>query len=220
MDKMDEIIVVIPRSSLFGDADDLSFQGGMFGESKVLQVLRSCIEEKVELKRRGNMEKDPTYKQLIPYAYISVAKTETEDQKFFVYERLTGAGEARLHNKLSLGVGGHMNKLDGFQDIFNEVGRELLEEVEVSVDGTVLGLSDLNFSIEGMINDDSNEVGEVHLGIAIKMEAPGSAKVEVQETEELAGQLLTLDQMLEPSVYERLENWSKIVVDHLKDLRG
>ncbi|SUM33491.1 NUDIX hydrolase [Staphylococcus gallinarum] len=72
---------------------------------------------KYEVKRRGDMEEDPTYKQLISYCIL-----ENERDEILVYERLSGGGEARLHGQSSIGVGGHMNDVKG-ADSINEVLR-------------------------------------------------------------------------------------------------
>ncbi|WP_442246660.1 Y-family DNA polymerase, partial [Staphylococcus aureus] len=68
-----------------------------------------------EVKRRGDMEEDPSYKHLISYCLL-----ENEHGEILVYERLYGGGEARLHGQSSIGVGGHMNDVPGAESI-NEV---------------------------------------------------------------------------------------------------
>ncbi|MDN8777049.1 NUDIX domain-containing protein, partial [Staphylococcus aureus] len=81
-----------------------------------------------ETKRRGDMEEDPSYKQLISYCIL-----ENEDDEVLVYERLTGGGESRLHGLSSIGVGGHMNDVPEavtFEEVIREnAARELEEEV-------------------------------------------------------------------------------------------
>src|SRR5437763_6658516 len=98
MGKMDEIIIVAPRSYVFED-EELSFQGTLLSKVKIDAIVKN-LSESWELMRRGDAEENECFKQPIPYAVIQ------RGDKIFVYERLKGAGETRLHNKLSLGVGG------------------------------------------------------------------------------------------------------------------
>ena len=108
-----------------------------------------------EVKRRGDMEEDPAYKQLISYCII------TNDDETLVYKRLEGGGESRLHGLLSIGVGGHMNDVAEEDDIEGKLrinaARELSEEVGLAEDDVK------NIEIHA-INDDDNEVGKVHIG--------------------------------------------------------
>ena len=55
---------------------------------------------------RGEAEDDPSHKQLIPYALFHYKG------KFLNYQRGKSGGEARLHAKRSLGIGGHINPVD------------------------------------------------------------------------------------------------------------
>jgi predicted NUDIX family phosphoesterase len=69
------------------------------------ELLKSIVQNGLFL-RRGELEDNPTYKQIIPYAMIS------NKGSFYLYKRTSGQTEKRLHNKFSLGVGGHMNPRD------------------------------------------------------------------------------------------------------------
>ena len=51
------------------------------------------------------MEEDPCFKQVIPYLIIE------RDNGILVYQG-TKAGDARLHDRMSIGVGGHINDRD------------------------------------------------------------------------------------------------------------
>ena len=130
-----------------------------------------------EVKRRGDMEEDPTFKQLISYCLL-----ENEKGEILVYERLSGGGEERLHGQSSIGVGGHMNDVVG-ADSINEVlrvnaQRELEEEVGLASEDSQ------NMEYIGFINDDTNEVGKVHMGVVFKITVHTS-DVEAKETDTL-----------------------------------
>ena len=114
MSKFDEQIIVVPRSVLFNDDKMLSMvlhKNNIKGKD-----IFNALSE-YEVKRRGDMEEDPTFKQLISYCLL-----ENEKGEILVYERLSGGGEERLHGQSSIGVGGHMNDVVG-ADSINEVLR-------------------------------------------------------------------------------------------------
>ena len=57
---------------------------------------------------RAAMEQDPTFKQLIPYV-IFRHRDQAGRVSLFQYTRGKGQGEARLHAKRSIGIGGHIS---------------------------------------------------------------------------------------------------------------
>lgn len=215
MSKMDEIIVVAPRKAIFGEKDELAFQGTeVDGNARtIIQNLASNTSHM----RRGDAEEDPTFKQPIPYGILTSDDRDGE-LRVFVYKRLTGGGEARLHGKLSIGVGGHMNTLftpETFTSvILDEAKRELTEELSFdSVEGEV-DVTTYPVNIIGLINDDSTPVNKVHLGILYTIESNPNHGVSVREIDQLEGDWMTLPELEE--VADRLEDWSKIALDALK----
>ena len=145
---------------------------------------------------RPTAEVSPQYKQIIPYVVIR------HDDSFYLLQRTPKQTEARLHHKLSIGVGGHINPdtpelLDGLQ-------RELEEEVEVS--------GDYDLSFAGILNDDSTEVGSVHLGAVFVLDTQ-DANVRVRETEKMSGRWVGRAELARFS--GEMETWSQIVYDEL-----
>ncbi|KMM58490.1 hypothetical protein ACH95_13495 [Bacillus glycinifermentans] len=204
MGKMDEMILVAPREDVFAN-ETLTFQGVNSDKESIRQIM-AHIERNFSEMRRGDAEENPSYKQPIPYVVIK------REDEIFVYERLEGGGEARLHNRLSLGFGGHMNAAEGlgFADILKlNTDRELDEEllIDESDKGNMITL--------GLINDDENSVGKVHIGILSALELKPGARVEVKEKDQIAGRWMKAADLKEKSVYERLETWSQFVVDIL-----
>ena len=128
MSKWDEQILVVNRKDLFNDEEN-HFYGFLPKEDeKVKKIVDTFVA--YEVKRRGDMEEDPSYKQLIGYALLKDSKTK----EVLVYRRLTGGGEARLHGKASVGIGGHMNEEVGktiYEMLKVNAARELNEEVGV-----------------------------------------------------------------------------------------
>ncbi|MEB6036044.1 NUDIX domain-containing protein [Staphylococcus pseudoxylosus] len=203
MSKFDEMITVVPRKILFNDEKN-KFNGFLDKNTVKGQEIFDTLS-KFEVKRRGDMEEDPAYKQLISYCIL-----ENENDELLVYERLSGGGESRLHGQSSIGVGGHMNDVKGAESI-NEIlrvnaQRELEEEVGLSESKSQ------NLAYIGFINDDTNEVGEVHMGVVFKIHV-NSSDVEAMETDTL--RIKWVDQS-KIEDYDEFETWSALILQAIK----
>jgi predicted NUDIX family phosphoesterase len=134
------------------------FQGFTADTSRYLDALLACDE--ISYRPRGEMEQDPSFKQLIPY--VLFRHTDAAGQvRLFQYTRGRGQGEGRLHSKRSVGIGGHISSIDAGHpsgNAYAEGMRRELEE-EVAID------TPYRDRCIGMINDDETEVGRVHLGV-------------------------------------------------------
>lgn len=204
MNKFDEPILVVPRHSLFNDEAD-AFNGFIGKDDPRYGRILSTFEE-YEIKRRGDMEEDPAYKQLISYVILTSDSGGT-----LVYKRLSGGGEDRLHGLLSIGVGGHMNgvpEADTIEDkLFINAKRELEEEVGL----TEAQLEEIE--IIGLINDDDNAVGQVHIGVVFNVNVdPESVASREVDTIELIWE--DDDRLQERTPYE---SWSELII---KDAYG
>lgn len=225
--KWEEIIVVAPREKVFGPNDKLASQGIIL-EKNAMDILAN-LSSSVFLARRGHVN-DPTpkennaeintdLKQPIPYGVI-ISDNEEGKMKVFGYQRLEGGGEARLHGKISIGVGGHMNELFTPETlvgvVLEEAHRELVEELTF---GSAEGTPDVTrypVSIVGVINDEEDEVGKVHLGLLYTLDVNPAHTVEVREKDQLDGRWYTLDEL--ESLRGQLEGWSGIALDALKKI--
>ncbi|MBD3273408.1 hypothetical protein GF385_03615 [Candidatus Dependentiae bacterium] len=190
--KEDEKILVIPRNVLFKKKE-------INGIEKIdFDYYQKLIEKNQQFLWRSEMETNPNYKQIIPYLVFNF------EDKYFLMQRKSSASEARLQNKYSLGIGGHIRKED-IKDlnIFNWAKREFNEEIEYHG----------NFEIEpiGILNDDSNDVGKVHTGFVFLLKGE-SNKIKIR-SELKSGTLLNLNQL--SKFYKNMENWSKLVFDFL-----
>jgi len=154
---------------------------------------------------RPQAENDPSFKQIIPYVIMSCG------DKYLSYVRGKRAGETRLAAKRSIGIGGHINPADDmplfcdyYQTYLAAVQREVDEEVNVET-----GHTD---NVIALLNDDSNEVGQVHLGIVHHwvLDEP-----KVSKREQMIAQMsfMTLDELLQ--VQDTLETWSALCLEHL-----
>ncbi|AKO92041.1 hypothetical protein BEH_07975 [Priestia filamentosa] len=204
MGKMDEMILVSKRTVLFGENDELAFQGVNSSPDTVQHVTKQ-LSNNIEVMRRGDAEENTTYKQPIPYVVIK------KGNQVFGYERLSGGGETRLHSQWSLGYGGHMNKTesDKFEDtLMTNLYRELEEELDIKFTGAEL-------KPIGLINDDLNPVGEVHLGLLYTYELDSEATIEVREKDQIRGFWLDINELKNEETYTKLEAWSQFVADLL-----
>ncbi|PYJ44585.1 MAG: hypothetical protein DME80_05980 [Verrucomicrobia bacterium] len=195
--------VLVVRRSLF---DQLaSFQGLNFEPQKYLDAFLSRGNN--FFLPRSEAENNPNYKQIIPYALIVFRKTVLH------YVRGKKAGEQRLIAKGSIGVGGHMNEGDESLFAMDEqayragVEREVNEEIKID--------TPFEDQIVALLNDDSTEVGRVHLGIVhvFKLTEP---KVEKREAMITALTFLPKNELL--ARRETMETWSQICVDSLDRL--
>ena len=169
------------------------------------EELMDYIEREHEFLPRNEMETDLTYRQIIPYVAV------TRGGEIFATRRLNAGGEARLHGKLSLGVGGHIERVDDDTSegiLMRALERELAEEIAVE---QVVSLTPL-----GVINEEHDEVSRVHLGFLFRLEVTG--EVSVRETDKLEGMWLTIDEL--PGLADEMEGWSRITADELTAARG
>ena len=204
MSQPDENVLVI-RRSLFDQLG--SFHGLNFEPEKYLQALLSRGNN--FFLPRAQAETDPTHKQIIPYAII------THNDKVLHYVRGKKAGEQRLVAKGSIGIGGHMNQED--ESLFNfaideaayraGVEREVNEEIKIE--------SPFEDRIVALLNDDTTEVGRVHLGIVHVFRL---AEEKVQKREAMITNVGFLEKKELLARRENLETWSQLCVDSLDRL--
>jgi predicted NUDIX family phosphoesterase len=197
--------VLVVRRSLFDQLG--SFQGLNFEAQKYLDAFLSRGNN--FFLTRSEAEINPAYKQIIPYAVIAF------EDSIAYYVRGKKAGEQRLVAKGSIGIGGHMNETDESLFALDEgayragVEREVNEEIKI----------DTTFEdrIVALLNDDTTEVGRVHLGIVhvFKLTEP---KVEKREAMITGLTFLPKKELL--ARRETMENWSQICLDSLERLLG
>jgi len=155
---------------------------------------------------RSQAEQDPSYKQIIPYVIMNY------QDRYLSYVRGRRAGEARLVGNRSIGIGGHINPADDmplfnahfYETYLAAVEREVAEELSVQT-----GHTD---RIVALLNDDSNEVGSVHLGVVHYWILDGP---KVEKKEQMITQLgfSTIEQLKQ--IRNTLESWSQLCLDGL-----
>jgi predicted NUDIX family phosphoesterase len=195
--------VLVVRRKLFDELG--SFQGLNFEAERYLKAILSRGSN--FFLPRHEAENDPAYKQIIPYALLSFGKTVLH------YVRGKKAGEQRLVAKGSIGIGGHMNETDESLFVMDEeayragVEREVNEEIKID--------TPFEDRIVALLNDDSTEVGRVHLGIVhiFKLKEP---KVQKREAMITGLTFLAEDELM--ARRQSLESWSQICLDSLERL--
>lgn len=179
-----------------------------YEEKAVIKIVEAGVMERILacgiFEHRNLLEEDPSHKQIIPYAVICCG------DEVFLFHRTQKQTESRLHNLYSLGVGGHMNPYGDNIDIaymHHELEREMKEEVLIH-DGchieSVLPI--------GFINDDTNDVGRVHLGVLYHITL-NNKSIEINEKDKMTGRWLKKSELMD--YYNQMESWSKIYINLL-----
>jgi predicted NUDIX family phosphoesterase len=192
---MSEEVLIIPNNLLQPHIQE--------GSGRLITEEKEWVFDKILNNQMFMVRNDAEYnfdhKQVIPYVVIR------NGNNYLLLQRLSKQTEKRLHNKYSLGIGGHINPASSIQEdniILNGLYRELNEEVAV---GDASGLH-----FVGIINDERNDVSRVHLGLLYVLDVL-SSEYRVLETEKMTATWVS-EQELEKH-YDALETWSQIVYD-------
>lgn len=187
---MTERVMVVERASI-----------GDFLNHHYFNLIRTDLESILDVIRsehffvpRAEAEVSPQYKQIIPYVIIRHADT------YFLLQRTAKQTESRLHHKLSLGIGGHINP--DTPDVLDGLRKELEEEVHVD--------SAYELTFVGVLNDDTTDVSRVHLGMVYLLE-PAEPRVTVRETEKMTGSWVARAELA--ARRDAMETWSQVVYD-------
>ena len=190
-----EQVLVIPRASIMGDP------GWLGVTSEGLDAFEALVAREGRFRPRAAMEQDRSWKQVIPYLVLR------DGEDFFLMRRTKAGGDARLHDRFSIGVGGHLNPGDG--DLAGGLRREWREELAAAFEP--------EFTLIGLLNDDTTDVGSVHLG-AVYLADAARRPVEIRETDKLSGRFASPDEVA--AVLDRMETWSALVFEQLQPERA
>jgi predicted NUDIX family phosphoesterase len=202
-----EFVYVVPREALFPDC----YPQGLvpFGQPADDAPSQAEFMERIDASgyfvQRSYAERTPSLKQVIPYTVVVSGEGEV-----FLTRRLPQGGEARLVGKLSIGIGGHINPVDHGDIIAEGTARELEEELELG--------GQQRLEPVGLINDDSNPVGAVHVGL-VQMLFLDSQDARVREEDVLEGGFVDrheLARLLREGA--PFESWSRMLVERLDEL--
>ncbi|OGO55347.1 MAG: hypothetical protein A2Z32_12575 [Chloroflexi bacterium RBG_16_69_14] len=187
---MEERVYVVPRAAVLDAA-------GWYGiRTDGLDAFVAALERDGRYEPRDRMERDPSHKQVIPYLVLR------DGPRYFLMQRTAAGGDPRLHGRYSIGVGGHLNPGDG--GLLGGLRREWSEEL---VAGFVP-----EFRLVALLNDDTTDVGAVHLGAVYVADAAGRP-VAIRETHKLSGAFVEAAAVA--AVSDRLETWSRLTFEFL-----
>lgn len=186
-----EHVYVVPRAAVMSGDDWHGIR------SDRLESALEQIAARGEYRPRPEMERDPGFKQIIPYLVLR------DGEAYFLMRRSRAGADERLHDRYSIGVGGHLNPGDG--GVEAGLVREWHEELVAAFVPT--------FRPIGLLNDDTTDVGRVHLGVVFGADAEGR-DVAIRETNKLRGEFVPPARVA--AVSDGLETWSRLVFEFLQ----
>lgn len=154
--------------------------------------------------KRGDFEYNFNYRQIIPYVVI------TSERFVLAYERLSGSGESRLVNSLSIGFGGHTQFIGKEFSVEETINESILRELEEEI-----GLKGIKPKYLFDIRENTNDVDKVHLGLVYHVSITDEQLLSLQSQEKDSINLIIYNKKDLTDIYNNAENWSKLVVNYL-----
>ncbi len=219
-----EFVFVVPRTALFPEHAPHGLS--LFGprdEDWSREAFDSCVQTEGFFVERPYAERTPTLKRVIPYTVV------VRGEEVLLLQRTKGGGDARLHDKLTIGVGGHVNPIDampsgtagdqgkspGADRVLDPLPAATRREV---MDEELIVTGETRLVPIGLINDDSNPVGAVHVGFVQVLHLLGG-DAQIREVDQLRGEFVpysTLQSRQEEGA--NFETWSSLIVPHLDQI--
>ena len=190
VDPREELVLVVPRALVVPGPGWRGVRPGG------LEALEAAMAATGRYAPRAVAEHDPSHKQVIPYLVLR----DADDT--FLMRRTRAGGDPRLHDRWTIGIGGHLNPGDG--GIAGGLAREWREELVARFQP--------DFRFLGLLNDDDSDVGRVHLGAVFVADARGRP-VAIRETHKLEGRFAAAAAV--QAVHADMETWSQLTWDAL-----
>ena len=222
-EEAEEQILVVP-TKLVADCND----GRLFeGFWKGIAPFQRALDPKFHsFKRRGDMENDPSWKQLIPYTIVRYPRPDGGTPWYLSYQRSSDQAEERLAGRFSIGIGGHVCDSDmevhsddavqeqaeyllgldksGEDLLWRGMVRELFEEIWVPYPDRA--------EVVGLLNEEGADVGKVHLGVVVVVDVKGTT-VELRDPYVQNLEWLSLKTLTGRRHY--YEGWSQYIIHAL-----
>lgn len=180
---------------------------------RTLNIPRHFWDTPTQLINRAICETDESTLQFIPYIVLM-----NESNKIFSYYRGGAGEESRLHSKVSIGLGGHVDEAVREEDEDNEeallhlMQREGARELDEEA-----GIKEASLRFVALLVDPTDAVGRVHIGLLSIHHIKDAAALVLEADVIEKGNWISLDGLQDERVFSRLENWSKAVVMHLAE---
>jgi predicted NUDIX family phosphoesterase len=203
----DEDVLVVPTAAVLQELGGGTAWHGILPAGEMTQAGETALADVIRrlgtFRPRSAMEEDPRWKQVIPYPVLR------DRDRWFLMRRTRAGADARLHDRFSIGVGGHVNPADGGLDgdLSKALRREWTEELDVDFVPA--------FRFVGLLNDDTTPVGAVHLGLVYEGDAAGRP-VAIRETDKLTGRFAESHEVA--AVAESLETWSRLAFEFIENV--
>lgn len=199
--------------------DDIGLKNGLSPVD--IQQIVHLVQPGVVIGQRDALETDETVLQIIPGLVLSQFDTSAGVMKYVPFRRTKLVGESRLAGAVSVMFGGHIDLGDVIHHesvvnlvatIGQAIGREVQEEVRFSgMDGNDLSM----FSV-GVLLDDSDSVGRVHMGVIMNAQLPDGATALCAEEELESMAPMSARELLDSGL--PLENWTRIILEFMYDV--
>lgn len=183
-----ELVLVVPRAAV------LATPGWHGVRADGVEAVLAAARSTGRYLPRAEVEGDPSYKQLIPYLVLR------DGARYFLMRRTSAGGDTRLFERYSIGIGGHVEPGDG--DLLGGLAREWREEIAADFEPRCIPV--------GLVNDDTTDVGSVHLGVVFVADV-GGRPVAIREATKLSGGFA--DPVAVRAVRAAMETWSQLVFD-------
>jgi predicted NUDIX family phosphoesterase len=224
-----EFVYVVRRRDLFESDSPQGFHRAISEAATSTASASAGFLEAARTKgffvERRHAERDASLKQIIPYCVMVDAESLDADPLVLRLRRLAKQGEARLHDKLSIGIGGHLNPVDA--GVVNYESDDAAREAKASVlDKGVLRELNEELTLRwmdgapsapvplGFLNDDSTPVGSVHFGVVFAVSV--SPSTAIRETDRMTGEWAAWSRMRqEAAAGANYETWSAILLRSL-----
>jgi len=196
-----------------------------FQIKEFLKIVESHRQFKERHGLRG-VEFRKEWQQIIFYGLIR------QKDKFFVYQRggkNSQYREKRLREKISVGLGGHIEPFDN--NLIDSLYREFDEEIALKKGKRAINLKDKRGHVDqksfanlaeirilGLIKDETDEVGKVHLGLACEINLINpDLKVGLKGDENAKGEMMSFKKYQDLIKGKKVipESWTKIFMKEL-----
>lgn len=198
-----KIILAVPANRLPSELRRTTFLP--LDEDRIMSILEGAG---LWLGPRSQLEEMPSFRQIIPYVVLKCA------DKWVRYTRTPAGGEQRLHGRVSIGLGGHVdlpdvcmvgNSVDLHKTLNDAAEREVQEELPGVICSTRRWA--------GLLVDNDSTVGSVHIGVVAIWDLESMPSGPTEDAISEAG-LSSLEELLEAG--SRVETWSSLLAEHFR----